>query len=405
MKAFRKLKIHFVLFVAVAGVFSCSDSKDDSYSGNNLIYITTEQDPVIIESDTTELRAELMLTHSCEKSVRFEIEVRNLTDDKEELVRVIPSAVTVEAGKKAVSFRIVSNRKEILKEDVLLEISVKSLPETDMEVKQKLTLRMKPGLRKQELTEEQRILLEGYKERGLDLSRWIGVIPVKVKVVYPGNSNLAPLLTGFTRNYEGKTVMTLSEKSTESQPVLKMVENPMGLTEFLYWLLKQETIENDGYWYGEDASPLYAEMMDLIQLSKTSQEKFEVALDNIRVMFPRNQKSVIEFIGQRPDSYGDPQVVVPFDYSYTAWDRLKKWLDEGNEKAQECVSGGATVEPAFYFVYSSIDADGWENEPSDWFEPKAGLDLANGKMTFDFCFDHLSAGGYAHVIAEFILPE
>lgn len=405
MKAIRKLQISFFLLVLTAGLFSCSDSKDDGYSGNNLIYITTEQDPVIIESDATILTADLTLTRAYEKSVSFEISVKNLTSDEEDLVTVTPSTVTIEPGKKNVSFQIVSSQKEILKADALLEVSVKSLPESDMEVKQKLTIRMKPSLRNPELTEVQKTLLEGYKAKGLDLSKWIGVIPVKVKVVYPGNSNLEPLVTEFTKNYEGKTVVTLSEKSTEDQPMLKMTENPMGLTEFLYWLLRQETIDNDAFWFDEYSSPLYAEMMNLIGLSKTSQETFDMALDSIRVMFPQNSKSVIEFLGERADTYGDPKIVVPFDYSYTAWDRLKKLIDEGNEKAIECVGYGVTVEPVYYLVHFAADVDEWANEPSDWMEPKAELDLENGKMTFTFCMDHMNAGGYTQVSVEFVLPE
>lgn len=405
MKAIRKLQISLFLLICTAGLFSCSDSKDDGYSGNNLIYITTEQDPVIIESDATALTADLTLTRAYEKSVSFEIDVKNLTGDEEDLVTVTPSTITIDPGKKTVSFQIVSNQKEILKADAQLEVSVKSLPETDMEVKQKLNIRVKPSLRNPELTEVQKTLLESYKAKGLDLSKWIGVIPVKVKVVYPGNSNLESLLTEFTKNYEGKTVITLSEKSTEDQPMLKMTENPMGLTEFLYWLLRQETIDNDAFWFDENSSPLYDEMVKLIGLSKTSQETFDMTLDSIRVMFPRNNKSEIEFLGERLNCYSEPGIVVPFDYSYSAWDRLKKLVDEGNEKAIECVLGDATVEPAYYFVNSSVDTDMWGNDPSDWMESKAELDLSNGKMTFTFCMDHMNAGGYMHVFAEFTLPE
>lgn len=46
----------------------------------------------------------------------------------------------------------------------------------------------------------------------------------------------------------------------------------MGLTEFLYDILRKETVCNDEYWYGEYAGKYYQKMMDLIGLTKDSQE-------------------------------------------------------------------------------------------------------------------------------------
>ena len=133
----------------------------------------------MIESDTTPLRASLIMTRAYAKDQTFEISVTNTTNEMDNLVTVKPSSVTIPSGAKAVNFDIISNGREILKNEVYLEISVKALPETDMEVHQILKIRLKPGLRNPELSEEQKALLESYKQNGLDLSQWIGVIPVK----------------------------------------------------------------------------------------------------------------------------------------------------------------------------------------------------------------------------------
>ena len=90
-------------------------------------------------------------------------------------------------------------------------------------------------------------MLEGYKAKGLDLSKWIGLIPVKVSVEVPPTDGLESLINGMKKVYTGKTVITLSEDATAEQPILKMTNNPMGLTEFMYDMLRKETVENDMY--------------------------------------------------------------------------------------------------------------------------------------------------------------
>lgn len=87
----------------------------------------------------------------------------------------------------------------------------------------------------------------------------------------------------------------MSEYATVDQPILKITENPMGLTEFLYDILRKETVCNDEYWYGEYAGKYYQKMMDLIGLTKDSQETFSVSLDSIRVNMPQNGESNVEF--------------------------------------------------------------------------------------------------------------
>lgn len=404
MNAMRKLQTVYFLLVVAVGLFSCSDSDDDGYTGNNLIYITTDGDPVMIESDSTVLKADLSLTRSYEKSVTFELVVKNTTNDMGDLVTLTPVSVTVPAGEKNVSFEIRSNRKEVLKEDVYLEVNVKQpYPATDMEVKQTLSIRFKPGLRTPELTAEQKALLEGYRQQGLDLEKWIGVIPVKVKVVVPATEALEELTNGMTKEYSGKTVITLSELATAGQPILKMTENPMGLTEFLYWLLKEETVDNDEYWYGEFAGPYYKIMMDLIGLSKTSQETFNVSLDNIRVGMPENNKAQLAFIGEVTDYMDETRTAVPLAYDYSAWNRMKEKLDANDQTALECVANGVIIDPAYYLFTSSIDEDEWDD--GNWKEPKGEWDVNGNKLTFSFCFDHSSAGGYSNITVEYTLPE
>ena len=266
---------------------------------------------------------------------------------------------------------------------------------------------VKPYMEAEDLTEEQQALLEGYKAKGLDLSKWIGVIPVRVSVEVPPTDGLESLINGMKKVYTGKTVITLSEDATAEQPILKMTNNPMGLTEFMYDMLRKETVENDMFWYydpGEGEVNPYMAMMELIGLSKTSLETFEMTLDNIRVDLPQNGVSNVEFLGERPDIWDETELItiVPFAYDYSAWNRLKEMLDTGdNELAQEYVEYGATLDPTQYLFYSGIDEDYWED--GNWIEPQ-GI-LTGNKLTFQFNFDHYSAGGYSIIRVEYTLSE
>lgn len=400
MKTIKNLSLSLFLLICCTGIFSCSDSDDDGYTGKNKLYITTEEDPVMIESDTVPLKVSLSITRAYDKNQTFEISVTNTTNEIENLVTVKPSSVTIPAGARTVDFDIISNGREILKNEVYLEVSVKSLPETDMEIFKNLTIRLKPGLRNPELSEEQKTLLEGYKQNGLDLSQWIGVIPVKVKIISPADGYYEPFISEFTKEYTGKTVITLSEQATADVPVLKMTENPMGLTEYLYFVLRKVTVENTEFW---TLQPDVPDMMELINFSAESKETFDMALDNIRFEIPQNGKSAITFTDEKSED--DPIIIVPFSYDYSAWNRLKEFADAGNEIALACSDNSQTLNPLYHLFISDISEDQWENEPSDFIAPEGVLNISEGKMTFTFSFDHSDAGGYSQITIEYTLPE
>ena len=109
-------------------------------------------------------------------------------------------------------------------------------------------------------------------------------------------------------------------------------------------------------------------------------------------------------MGERPDIWDETELVtvVPFAYNYSAWNRLKELLDAGdNELAQKYVDYGATLDPTHYLFYSGIDEDYWED--GNWMEPQGVL--TGNKLTFQFNFDHYSAGGYSIIRVEYTLSE
>lgn len=237
---------------------SCNEKKETGYSGTNKIYLTAENNnAVIVESDATPLEVEVMLTSTVETATTLTF---CLEDDTQELLSLEGNPVTIAAGEKSATFQVVSNVKNLLTESTYITVGIDAaqLP-AGMELAEALRIRVNPNPAVPELTEEQKALLAGYKEKyGVDLTAFLGVMKCQTTLNIPGNGTTNEFSTPKTEEIPGQTVITLSEESTAEQPVLKMVDNPMGLTEHLYWVFRQNTIDDDEYWNSTDedyASP------------------------------------------------------------------------------------------------------------------------------------------------------
>ena len=261
---------------------SCNEKKETGYSGTNKIYLTAENNnAVMTESDTTPLTVEVTLTSSVQKATtltfRFE-------DDKQEVIHMEGNPVTIAAGEKTASFQVVSNAMNILSESVYIAIGADpaQLPE-GMELAEALQIRVNPNPAIPTLTEEQKALIEGYKTKfGIDLNEFLGIMKCSTTLQIPGEGTTQDFATPETRQIDGQTIITLSEESTAEQPVLKMVDNPMGLTEYLYWVFRQNTIDDDEYWTQQGEESANQRLMDRIGWNSKSEETFNASLDGIK---------------------------------------------------------------------------------------------------------------------------
>jgi hypothetical protein len=76
-----------------------------------------------------------------------------------------------------------------------------------------------PALIVTELSPQQKALIKGYKTKyGIDLNKWLGVLSCHTTVQSPADGYLQPFAAAFTKEYDGKTVITLSEQATEDMP-------------------------------------------------------------------------------------------------------------------------------------------------------------------------------------------
>lgn len=387
-----------VLLTAAVASTACNEEKATGYSGTNKIYLAAaENNAVITESSTTPLEVEVTLTSTVETATTLTF---RLEDDTQELLSLEGNPVTIAAGEKSATFQVVSNVKNLLTESTYITVGIDAaqLP-AGMELAEALRIRVNPNPAVPELTEEQKALLAGYKEKyGVDLTAFLGVMKCQTTLNIPGNGTTNEFSTPKTEEIPGQTVITLSEESTADTPVLKMTDNPMGLTDYLYWVLRQNTVDDDEIWTQQGEDSPNQRLMDCINWTDESNETFNARLDGIKCQNITDSGADLDILGEVENSLGDPMIAVPFEFSFSAWNRQKERLEKGDADMQEIYDMGGYANPTFYLIaYGCSQADAEDCGFSEWHESKGHIDFEKGEMTFEFIFAHAYSGDYTIV--------
>lgn len=398
------IRKNLLLLLVVLGIFSaCKDEEPLKYVGTNYIYLNAEKDPVLTIGESGAIEVRLRSAQRAIRDTRFEFAIKALDEQgKADWVKIKESEVVLKEGERELLFHIVANAAA--KPNVELsqyELTIEQLPDEAMKLQNALRFRLL-NVEVPALTETQKKFIEGYKAKGIDITPFLGKVDVKTTVRIPADGYIVGFNEPTEKTYEGFSVFTLSEKATAEKPVLKMVYNAMGMNEFFYFAMRKETIENDEYWYGEYAGPLYKDIRELINWNKESVETFSTSLDNLRIGEKSGDKYNIEFLGEGKDSYDDPITIVPFEFDYSAWNRQKKLIDEGNLKAIECHEGGASAMPGRYINQTDITEDGYESDDYT-FKPvnKGEWLVGEKKMQFAYYTSVQDAGWYITVTTEY----
>lgn len=171
----------------------------------------------------------------------------------------------------------------------------------------------------------------------------------------------------------------------------------MGMGSYIYEVFRKVTTEDKDFFM---QMPVSAAVLQAVAYDYP-QETFNVTLDGITL----NRDGTLNFTSQMEDEYGDEVTKIPFDYKFSAWERMKKMADEG--KTVEVDEGGTTAEyalsdllqqigtlnPSYYLGNSDIAADAYGNEPSNYVTPMGKVDFKAGVMEFVFPWD-FGAGGF-----------
>ena len=385
-KALLLLKMAVVCISVSLVAASCSDDEKNEYQGDNELFISSSTTTSIVDEEGASLLLNITLTKSLSKDVTLTFALANNTVNSTEIVSLSTNSVTIQAGSKTASLNINARNTGLLSADKNVEVNLASTTDTDIKLKAAFIVTVKPRPGDIQLTEQQLALIAGYKTQGLDLMSWIGTVPVTVKVSRPGDGYYEPFLQPDVRTFSGTTQITLSENATANKPVLKMVNNAMGLENYLYDILRAVTVLNTEFWCEQ---PIPQKTMELTGLSATSSETFSLALDDIELDIT---SKTISFVSDEVlELFGDLYTAVDFTYSYSAWDRLKALIDQGNQDAIEAQESGGTLYPGYLLNIRDIN----EYPDSDYWIPTSGsFDTSTGKMTFKFVMEHMDASDY-----------
>ena len=385
-------KFKFILMCMLAmltGFSACSSSDDnDGKQMTNYVSISAAGNNIINEDDDEEVKFNILIGNTLTADATISLSLEGNDDN---VATLTPSTVALKAGAKTASFTVKSNKKSLLKSDRVLTVKA-TFSDANMKTDGKAaTLTIKPDSDIPVLTAEQQKLIEGYKQNlNIDLTKILGKVKVDTKVTFNDDDKIDINDNKDSRSFSGVTIITLSEKATADKPVLKMVSNAMGMAAFNYEMLRKRTVEDAENW---TQMPYGKAVMENINYNY-NKETFTMTLDGIEVN-PADMS--LKFTGSKVTMYEEKITTVPFDYTFSAWDRLKAKadanesfvVDEGETKTkvsvQDIIDGGGSLNPYSFFDNTDVVADGEETDYTTiYVAPTGKIDFTSGKMTFAF---------------------
>ena len=384
-------KITFMLMCMLAmltGFSACSSSdNDDDKQMTNYVSISAEGNNIINEDDDDEVKFNILIGNTLTADATISLSLEGNDDN---VATLTPTTISLKAGAKTASFTVKSNKKSLLKSDRVLTIKA-TFSDANMKTDGKAaTLTIKPDSDIPVLTAEQQKLIEGYKQNlNIDLTKILGKVKVDTKVTFNDDDKIDINDNKNTRSFSGITIITLSEKATADKPVLKMVSNAMGMAAFNYEMLRKRTVEDTENW---TQTPNGKAVMENINYDY-NKETFTMTLDGIEV----NPDMSLKFTGSKVNIYDEEITTVPFDYTFSAWNRLKAMadanksfvVDDGDTKTevsvQDIIGGGGSLNPYSFFDNTDIVTDGENTDYTTiYVAPTGKIDFTSGKMTFAF---------------------
>lgn len=386
-------KTLLALAIAVVSLASCSESADSNEQMTNYVTLSVEGESAMTEDNEDGLVVNVSMAYCLDHDVSVQLA---LTGDEKGAVKLDKNTVTLPAGKKTASVKVVSNRANVLLTQEVVNVVVASCPDANMKAldAKGVVLTIKPNAMIPELTAEQLALIKGYKDNlGIDLTKVLGIVDVTTTVTYGNDDKDAENNGNDTRVFNGKSVITLSDKATTDKPVLKMISNPMGMESYMYdRLLRCTTEEPDGYF---DADPINTALLSVVNYNKST-ESFSAVLDNITL----NTDGTLNFTAVEDD-----KTIVPFEYNYSVWTRINEMANAGNTvninegstyveySIKDLLEQYSTFCPAKYLGNTDISIDAYGATPSNFVLPSAKYDFNNNTMNFEFAWDY-GSGSY-----------
>ena len=380
----KKILFFSCIAAALLSFAGCEETGND-YEGTNYIYLESEGGKTTLLGTADDpITVNVKLTKALSEDLTLDFVV----EDPQNALTVADNSVTIKAGEKTASFTIavasVEGLSEITNYTVGLDASAQLPDKVALEAGFSFAV---VAIEIPELTTDQLAIVEAYKTaKGIDLAKYLGFVNVSTVITGTDPDTYEPL---DPQTVTGKTIITLSESSTADVPVLKMVANPMGIQYYMYGIFRELTIDNED-WYNPDNLPCFQTFLSAINWTKTSPEVFIMSLDGIKF----NSDKSIEYLGDGKDQYDGDITVVPFEYSFSAYDReLSVNIEKDDEWAPD-----ATANPYYHLNCDDITEDLYEG--GNWVE--ASAEISNESLVFTFCtYACYLDGDYTRVVATY----
>ncbi|MDB0601718.1 DUF4929 family protein [Tenacibaculum maritimum] len=399
-------------------IVSCSSEAlvAPSLTGDISVTLINKGVTEVVEGEEKELSYEVILNTSFDKDIVLTFDLENLVNYPSllSITNEVKIAKNQTKGILSIKTKRKSDAENILIENVNFKIQLVAYKGISNKILLAndyiITIKKEEGFTP--LTQVQKDLLEYYKRKGINLTMWIGKIPVKTIVKTAPEGSFAPFDISETKEYTGVTHITLSKKATKEKPLLVMTRNAFGLTEYLQYVFRHETILNATDWNHPDvniAPPAPKAVLKALGNARVTKWKnkeysFNVKVDEIEF----KADGSIAFVGENGSysldtNFLDPdrkynQSTINFEYEFPLWDELVA-LAKDNARLKEDIVQGGSIHPNSYIGYSPILTDDWGG--GYWVAPKANYDTIKREMNFVFNTDHENSGDYDTVTVKF----
>lgn len=425
----KRIQYYAMALMVLAGsmsMASCSDKDEPDVDFSAHVYLSVAEGcpTTLTEGSETVSTIEVALSTAPKNDITLTFGVEN---DANGVLTVENPQVVIAAGKTTGSFDVSAKNKLGLTEAANYTFTLVSPATGTIDIQQNVTITVKPDNGAPALTAEQQALVEGWKQKyGVDITEWLGNISLTGTLEFPGDGTREPFVSPATYTLSGTTLFGLNESSDASTPVLDMLENPMGMADYLLKSFLQNTVDDREYFaLEEDGFGL--ELMELLNWNSNSTETFGVTLPGIKVTGIANGKATLEFVEEGENyiygldgkpiyseemegnlTYNFASSWIPFKYSYTAWSRQLELIQKGDATAMELLTYGVSAAPASYLGVYDVLTNEWEDEDSEndlYVYPKGEIDFNAGTMKFTFPFDHADQYGYSRVTVTYSIAK
>ncbi|PKH49539.1 hypothetical protein CXF68_02020 [Tenacibaculum sp. Bg11-29] len=411
MRIFKSL-----FFVLIVSTILTSCSEDDvipTFSGDVSVTLINKGSTEVIEGEAATFIYDIVLSSTFKQDITINFDLEELVNYPN-LLSIDPVIITKNQTKGTLTVTAVKkpDAENVLADNLNLTFAIKDYKgvTNKLYLADNYVIKVKAEEGITPLTADQQDLIKHYQSQGIDISMWIGKIPVQVEVVTAPNGLFAPFETSQTLNYTGVTYITLSKNATKDKPLLVMSKNALGMSEYLQYVFRNETILNTTDWNEPSQAAMQGVLKALgderIIKWKNKEYAFNVKVDDLEF----KTGGTIDYVRENNtyeigSDFLDPNstktlAAVDFQYEFPLWDELAI-LANGNDSLKEHIITGGSIHPNFYIGYSTIITDDWYE--GNWITPTSSYNET--EMNFKFNTDHENSGSYDIVTVKFTQPN